>query len=90
MIIEYDKRFKKHFCKRIPEHSALDKKYQERLAMFRDNPSNPILKNHKLTSSKQDKWAFSVTGDYRVVYFWKNEKTATLVDVGTHNQVYGK
>ena len=32
----------------------------------------------------------SITGDIRVVYRKKDEKTVILLDIGTHNQVYGK
>lgn len=33
-------------------------------------------------------WAFSVTGDIRVIYRMLSEDEAELFDIGSHNQVY--
>lgn len=51
------------------------------------DPSNPLLEDHRLTGDKKEYRAFSITGDYRVVYK-KFDDTVVLYDVGTHNQVY--
>ncbi len=58
-----------------------------RLKIFQSNPQNPILRDHALTGTKIGKRAFSITGDYRVVY-GKNSEAIVFYDIGTHNQVY--
>ncbi len=85
--IKFTKNFEKAFKKRISPHSNLHKKFTERLKSFEENPKNPTLHDHPLTGTKLGKRAFSITGDYRVVY---REEVDYFVfyDVGTHNQVY--
>lgn len=46
-----------------------------------------ILHNHKLAGDKSGFWAFSITGDVRVVYL-KEGDDVLLYDIGSHNQVY--
>jgi len=87
--IQYSKRFKKNFCKRIPENSLLEKKYTKRLNLFIQDPSNKILNNHKLVGKLTNYHAFSITGDIRVIYFQESKETVLFLDIGTHNQVYG-
>ena len=85
--IEYSRLFKKHFKVRILHNPKLSSKYFERLDLFLNNPSDPILDDHRLTGTMIGKRAFSITGDYRVVYRIDGEDII-LYDVGTHNQVY--
>lgn len=87
MEINYSKRFIKNYKQRIKKGSKLDKKFISRLNLFIKNPRNPILKNHKLVGKYSGYHAFSLTGDYRVVYKIRNN-SIELYDVGTHNQVY--
>ena len=61
----------------------------KRLKLFKQYPHSPLLKDHQLTGKMDDHRAFSITGDVRVVYYI-HEETAYLIDIGTHNQVYGK
>lgn len=61
--------------------------FQVRLALFIENPNDPVLKDHKLTGKRSTYRAFSMTGDIRVVYRIVDNEL-WLYDVGTHNQVY--
>ena len=56
---------------------------------FAENQDDQILKNHELAGKLAGHRAFSVTGDIRVVYYIHKD-IAYFVDIGTHNQVYGK
>ena len=85
--IEYSRLFKKHFKLRILNNQKLSTKYFERFELFLSNPSDPVLDDHGLTGTMLGKRAFSITGDYRVVYRI-DEEYIVLYDVGTHNQVY--
>ena len=88
MKIYHSKHFKKNFLKRIPVNSPLEKKYLKRVDIFIVNNNNDILKNHKLTGKLSGYYAFSITGDIRVIYFYNSASEATFIDVGSHNQVY--
>lgn len=67
--------------------SAFSQKIRRKNPPFFQNPSSPLLQDHSLAGDLEGYRAFSVTGDYRVVYF-KEEVTFHLYDIGTHNQVY--
>ena len=87
MKIEYHKNFVKNFKKRIRPNNSLNKKFQERLVLFISDPTNIVLKNHRLTGTKRDLYAFSVAGDVRVLYEISGQ-TYRFIDIGSHNQVY--
>ena len=89
MKIEFTHDFMKIFKKRFSSKPKLQKKFDERVRKFAENPDDPILTDHVLSGKLQGHRAFSVTGDVRVVYYIF-EDTAYFVDIGTHNQVYGE
>ena len=88
MIIVFHSNFKKNFKKRIISDKSLTNKYRDRLILFIDNQSNPVLKDHKLTGSKKRFKSFSITGDIRVIYEQVSEDRVIFYDIGSHNQVY--
>ena len=87
--IQRSKTFVKHFQKRIAHRQRLSNKCHERIRLFLEDPMNPVLKNHPLKQNMQGHYAFSVTGDIRIVYYWASEDVAIFVDIGTHAQIYG-
>ncbi len=87
MEIKYHKRFLKNFRKRIISNSKLTNQFEQRLEKFKENPNDPILKDHKLTGDMSEYRAFSVSGDLRVVYRIFGDEI-WLYDIGSHNQVY--
>ena len=88
MKIRYTKHFQKNFIKRIPAESSLDKRYLERVTLFLQNRNDPVLKNHKLSGKLTGYFAFSITGDIRVLYYFNSDDEITFIDIGSHNQVY--
>lgn len=58
------------------------------LRRFAADPRDPLLRTHKLKGDLADYWAFSVDDDLRVVFRWDGE-VAFLVDLGSHDEVYG-
>jgi len=89
MKIHFTKGFKKAYKKRIQQNENLVKRFDQRYDLFENDSQDPILKDHELSGKLQGYRAFSVTGDIRVIYYIF-EDTAYLVDIGTHNQVYGR
>lgn len=85
----FTKNFKKSYIKRIKPYKSLEKRFEERYDLFSKDPSNEVLKDHLLSGKLQGYRAFSITGDIRVVYYLYHE-AVYFIDVGTHNQVYGR
>lgn len=88
MNIEFHPNFTKAYKKRIRHNKKLAKQTTDRILLFKKNPQNLLLKNHKLKGSKNNYKSFSITGDIRIVYLEKDENTVIFYDIGTHNQVY--
>ena len=88
--VVFDSEFKKVFSKRIAFDSKLLLKFQERLKLFCVNTRNPTLRDHQLIGVMRHYRSFSITGDIRVIYRVIDDNTVAFVDIGTHNQVYGK
>lgn len=86
-MIDFDfhKDFKKEY-KKLPLKIQLA--FKERLGLFCEDPAMPLLKNHHLTGSLKGKYAFSVSGDVRVIYRIIGKESILLLRIGTHNQVY--
>lgn len=57
---------------------------------FRNNPVDTRLRNHQLHRTLFGQWAFSVTGDIRIVYEWMSKTTVRFVAIGRHEVVYKK
>lgn len=87
MNIIFHKRFVKNFDKRIKNNSELLNQFNYRYNLFIQNRNKPILKNHKLTGSMKGKFAFSISGDIRIIY-QIIDKAIEFLDIGSHNQIY--
>ncbi len=57
------------------------------LRRFAADPSDPLLRVHKLKGDLRDYWAFSVDDDLRVLFRWTGD-AAFLVNLGSHDEVY--
>lgn len=62
--------------------------FGERLEIFIKDPQNSVLKVHTLKGNLTGRRAFSITGDYRVIYRIVGDDTVKLLDIGRHGQVY--
>lgn len=89
MALFYKNSFKKSFQKRFTHNENIKATLKNKIDLFIQNPKNNILRTHILKGAKKGYYSFSVTGDIRIVfYIFKND--IYFVDIGTHNQVYGK
>jgi mRNA-degrading endonuclease YafQ of YafQ-DinJ toxin-antitoxin module len=86
--IQYSRNFLKSFRKRILPDSKLSTQFDKRILLFIRNPNHPLLRKHLLTGSKKGLFAFSITGDIRVIYMQEITGECTFLDIGSHNQVY--
>jgi len=57
------------------------------LRRFAFNPRDALLRTHKLAGDLAGYWAFSVDDDLRVLFRWDGD-LATLVTIGSHDEVY--
>lgn len=78
-------RFKSFYENLTPSQK---KKFAERLELFCKNPHNKILKNHRLKGDLHDFFSFSISGDLRALYAWRDKETIELYKIGKHTQVY--
>ena len=81
----YNKKERKFFKK----HPNLMNKYGEILEKLKNNPFEKSLKTHKLKGNLTDFYSCSLTYEYRIIcIIIIQDNEITLVDIGTHNQVY--
>ncbi|MEY8717341.1 hypothetical protein [Francisella philomiragia] len=84
----YIRKAKKFFKKR-PE---LKDVYFDFLEILKENPFDQRLSTHQIYKKKvKNLYSSSLTGSYRIftIIEIKDDK-ATLVDIGNHDEVYGK
>ncbi|KKP74559.1 MAG: hypothetical protein UR72_C0010G0003 [Parcubacteria group bacterium GW2011_GWC1_35_21] len=60
-------------------------KAEEKEKIFRENPFDSRLETHKLHGKYKDFWAFTVVGQYRVMFSFINQNLADFVNIGTHD-----
>ena len=82
-------RFHKNFGKQYKKLKRKEqKKVQERLELFSENPFNPWLNNHPLKGKYTDYRSINITGDLRAVYKFISEKECIFVAVDNHSNLY--
>ncbi len=82
-------RFHKNFDKRYRRlDKKQQKKVQERLKLFLDNPFNTVLKNHPLKGKYLDYRSINITGDLRAIYKYINSDECIFVVLGNHSDLY--
>lgn len=84
MKVEFTTGFIKIFKRRLRDKPKLKEKFFARTRLFNQNPQNSILKNHPLKGTSRGLFAFSITGDTRVIYRIENN-IAYFLDIGSHN-----
>ena len=85
MKIEFHRYFIKRY-KKIP--SKIRHQFEERIFVFEENPFYLLLNNHPLAGDRQDQWSINITGDWRAIYVFKDEKTIVFIDIDTHSNLY--
>lgn len=87
MTIIYHRTFRKHYKTRIFPQRSLSNRFDERVKLFIQDRTNPVLADHALGGDYAGYRSFSITGDIRVIY-QNIDDSVILIDVGSHNQLY--
>lgn len=82
MEIRYRPRFRRELKKL---GGALKTKAFEREEMFRANFFDSRLHTHKLHGPLEEFWAFSVDGDYRIIFAFVEEGIVEFYSIGNHD-----
>ncbi len=65
----------------------IQKKFLERVAVFKENPRHPLLRVHRLQGDMELFESMNVTGDFRAL-FVREGVAATFHKIGTHSELY--
>ena len=73
----------------LRKHPALRPEFQRLLEQLEVDPAHPRLRLHPLKGRLRGKHAVSLTYSHRIVLLLRLEKDEiTLLDIGTHDEVY--
>ncbi|TSC56234.1 MAG: Uncharacterized protein G01um101418_130 [Parcubacteria group bacterium Gr01-1014_18] len=84
MDVIFHRDFKKQF-KKLPV--KIQKKFEERLNLFLNEPDNSTLNNHSVEKAYPKSRSINITGDYRAIY-QKDEDLICFMIIGTHSELY--
>jgi mRNA interferase YafQ len=86
--ISFTAAFRKALKRKFRKNPNLEKRFWERVDIFRNNPHDPRLRTHKLSGAMKDWWSFSVDYGLRVIFSFVGPDRALFLDIGTHEEVY--
>jgi addiction module RelE/StbE family toxin len=78
--------FKKQY-KKLPK--PFQKRFDERLALFAEDPTDPRLRVHPLKGKFAGYWSMNVNGDLRALYRHDGDEIVIFALLGTHSELYG-
>ena len=85
MRIYFHKNFGKQY-KKLKKNEQ--RKTQERLALFSENPFDHRLNNHPLKGKYNDYRSINITGDLRAVYKFISEEECIFAAIDSHSNLY--
>lgn len=68
----------------------LFKQISKQLLLFEQNSQHPSLRTHKLSGTMYSVWSISINRSMRMIYIFYKQGEYYFVDIGTHDEVYGK
>ncbi len=86
MKFQYTPKFKKQYKKLS---AKLQKQFDERLMLFVEDPTSPVLRVHPLKGSYRGYWSMNISGDIRAMYLKRGDELVIFALIGTHSQLYG-
>jgi len=82
---EFDRRADRFFRK----HPALRERFADFVIDLRRDPFQPRFRLHRLSGKREGLYATSLTYSIRIVLtLLVSERSITLLDIGTHDEVY--
>ena len=64
------------------------KKVQQRLRLFIEDPKNPILNDHELIGKYSGYYSINITGDLRALYQIIGKNVTLFITIGMHSHLY--
>ena len=86
--IAFTAAFRKALKRKFRKNPTLEKRFWERVNIFRNDPHDPRLRTHQLSGAMKGWWSFSIDYDVRVVVLFVEPNKAVFADIGTHDEVY--
>jgi addiction module RelE/StbE family toxin len=59
-------------------------KAEEKEKIFKNNPFDSRLDTHKLHGKYKEYWAFTIMGQYRILFVFSNNEIVDFINIGTH------
>ncbi len=84
MEIRFSAKFRKQFSR---AEENVKHAFNNRLILFQQDQTNPILRNHALTGKYRNYRSINVNGDWRAL-FSHDGNIITFEMIGTHSQLY--
>lgn len=82
--------FKAKFVRQYNKLSTkMQKQFDDRLELFVEDPTTPLLRIHPLLGHMDGHWSMNVSGDIRAVYRYEGDTVIVFALIGTHSQLYG-
>lgn len=81
MLIRFTSKFRKAY-KKMPK--IVKVKAEEKEKIFQKNPFDVRLDTHKLHGKYKEYWAFSIVGQYRIMFAFSGKETVDFMNIGTH------
>ncbi|MDP2669340.1 MAG: type II toxin-antitoxin system mRNA interferase toxin, RelE/StbE family [bacterium] len=85
MIAVFHKNFKKQYRKLRKNQQT---KFNNQLAIFLENPFNPLLNNHPLQGKYDGYRSINVGGDLRAIYEMAEKDIAYFIAIDAHSKLY--
>ena len=86
--IEYTGAYEKVFRRLLEKNPSLHDDIDISVKRFCRNPKDTRIHTHALRKRMRGKYAFSVTGDIRIIFVWLGKSTARFLVIGSHTDVY--
>jgi addiction module RelE/StbE family toxin len=85
LIATFSKNFKRSLKKK---DKFIQEKTRERIRLLREDPSNVLLKNHRLHGKYEGCNSINITGNFRAIFEYLNENHIVFSEIGTHPELY--
>lgn len=85
MTIRYSRKFIKQLKK---QPAKIQQAFYLRLELFREDPLDPILRQHPLKGKLKGSYSIDVTGDVRAIYEIEGKQMYLYIMIGSHSQLY--
>lgn len=82
MIIRTSSKFEKSY-KKLP--NRVKEKAKEKERIFRANPFDSRFDTHKLHGKYKEYWAFTIIGQYRIMFAFSNSDKVDFINIGPHD-----